>query len=1319
MGVGKIKPHDWLEVDVSKADLSGKNSEPASFDWQTVAQRTSFLAAQLGALWWKFGGKPIYESATGQFDWTSITPNDLLLQSAPALAHYYGPKAYEWGCKQWAGNNPLRTPPDNLIHLHNCLEQMQDPTFGEYEKARDFLRALSCDPKHFEIDGWNDEERKVLKGLVELIPTDGSTPDERDYYTTEQAYSAAKIDFQEVEQKLDSLRSDPETAGTEKPLEYEATRYYEAEEKYEAAKTAYEKARNNHLKSATKKTYELIHTKYRNAIGPITSLKDDALSLKALKAPFAKLFELVSSSKNGEDHFLKPLLIDLLQSTVQQIKAQGKEYILNDDEKKAFVKMCDDFDAAVKNKPIDEALKELFGQRIALIFGYKIPFTSPALKRPELAKPKRKKEIILEKVPTVAELKAETAKLQEECVEKGSLFAWHWLLVHVIGGCEDMEITPCIHESFESSDPMATFNDLVSNQLNSKKIPMWRRLAAKFVWYFTPLYSLTKFMMRRSIHATEKWFNEQLEAKQANQFDISEAKAVESTFKTWVKANKEVADNGSYEEEISTILANGKNRTTRVNKLTNVIVDTCFPAINLIGWCACCDQKIADAHLHVPFLFKPFVWVGSYPLRAALIVLKFALLAAQRVLNFIGRFFTKMLIKRLGIMQRLFDFRSRLQKGDHYNIETKLKTFFLTMIQELNATNFDTEPTDEELKRFNRVNHNVEQCAWALLDVLDMHETSNWSKEGIERALKGNFIEKEIRERVLPTVIEKGVVLFNEIYQEFILKPDKYELVRRNLYSALSESMTDTSPPPPEIDEEIKTEIHEFRTKVIRQIVLRTLAELGEDERKKAALYVQELQGQEPTFVSLHSELEKLKAAVGSQPDYDTSRIKQGVKKGLSASDATFKKYQRPLQSVYAKMSELYNGFLMPLQDIEAGQMSLDTNLSNVSNHMQIKHRFANLREKNWTRLKLSKGNKTLKEKAQPYDQKQIREFNENVGKLDYSTDKTNLAQARKRMEAFRDLQLCNQAIKETTRLSTLNTWDKARKQASLEHLLQKLSINKKPDDCIDSLNEKKKALEKTMKENAFSESPLDLEKQLGALKVLILEQTNRLSKASPYKGQEMATLLDTLVEQVEVEGKKTTPIERCYHKHNDPNHTHEESAYLDSVKDALKRLSELSPARFSQDDLSKWLDDKDAYDRIQAALKAELADLGKIDTDYLASHAASLSTAQQLLDECVNLCENSFSHWKKEATDQIDKMLKSTQKLIEQANDKTLSIPYFNFVYSADRDNDPVPIQMLIWFIGENAERTSQKVLNLSKHPVFLPWALRETALAAVAPVA
>ncbi len=1258
--VGKIKPDGWLKVDLPKAGPKVDNTKPSIDNWETVVKITAFLASEALAFGYQFVDKPLIDIATLQFDPATLCLRDFLPFAVAGGANYLGPKAAKKVQDFWKQNNPktvlLGTPPDNLIHMHNCLEQMQHSDFDKYGKARAFLKALSQDPKHFEIEGWNDEEKKELKGLVELIPTDGSLPDQ------------------------------------------------------------------TKCGEATKKTYDLIHTRYRNKLGYIPSLENATpqIALDALNTPFQKLFGLINNSDTGDDHFLKPLLVNLLQKTVKIIKENGKNYIVDKDEKKAFEDMCDDFDEAVKDKPIDEAVKELFGQRIALIFGYKIPFTSPALKDPDLGKPKRKKEIILEKVPTVSELKVETAKIQEECVEKGSLFAWHWLLIHVIGGSEDVEITPCIQQAFASPDPMTTFNEAITAQLNSNKIPAWRRITAKFLWHFTPLYGLTKFMMRRSIHATEKWFNEQLEAKQANQFDISEAKAVESTLKTWVKANSKVTDTGSYEDEVSEILANGRARKIRINQLTNVLVDTCFPAINLIGWCECWDKTIANSHLHAPYFFRPFVWLGSYPVRGALSLLKFGLLGAQRALNFIGRFFTKMLLKRLGVVHKLFDFRSRLQKGDHFNIETKLKSFFLSMITELNATDFNTDPTYEELKRFNRVNHNVEQCAYALLRVLDMHETSNWSKEGIAKALKGNFVEKEIRERALPTVIEKGVVLFNEIYHEFILKPEKYELVRRNLFRAFSESMTDTSPPPPEIDEDIKTEIHEFRTKVIRHIVLRTLSELGEDERTKACYYVKELQNQKPVFTELEKELKRLKNAVGSQPVYNTSKITSETKKGLTTSDSIFKKYQLPLRSVYPKVSEIYNGFLIPLQDIKDRQSTLDGHLENVSEHLKIKDRFTNLRDTSWGSLKLHLGlgkkNPTFEEKAKSFDSRQVTEFIECVGKLDYQTDQTTLTQARKRLTAFVNMQLCNQAIADIESLKTLNRWQQARKRTAVQHVLHKLKITQDPDSCLDALKQKKEALEKIMQTLAFSNSPDDFGKQLGALKILALEQGHKLNTSNPYmdRHKQIKLLLDTLLNEM----GNTTPLERCFDKHNDSNETTESSS-LPDVRDALQKLAILSPSRFLQNDLSCWLDNKEAFARIQLSLKEELEDLGLADSQYQASHTISARAIQHLLDDCVTHCENNFDHWKDAATSQIDLMLESTQKLIDQSNDKTLSIPYFNFVYSATQGNDPVPIQMLNWFIGENVERTTQKVLDLAKHPVFLPWALREAVLAAVAPVA
>ncbi|HPE84853.1 MAG TPA: hypothetical protein PLO43_01590, partial [Chlamydiales bacterium] len=724
--VKDIKPHDWKEIDLELIPRSYPFQIPQSL------KNNRHLISQALAACYQFGNRSVYDFATLNFSVLNITPNSLLPFLAAAGVNYGIPKAIETAKAWWSGK-----PSPDLVHTHNCIQQMLMPDFNEYGKAKVFLAAMSQNPKLF----WTAQESKSLQGLVQAIPSD------------------------------------------------------ENPEKTKCDEVA-------------KKAFKLVHQKYCSQQGWYTKITEGVpqISLDAIYAPFKKMFSLLGESEKGIGNFLRPFLEGFLRKTLDTLKISGSTYLPDTVERSDYEKHCDAVISMVGKVPYGQVLSgvldHLFGQRYALAFGFKVPWVEPRVETSELPQPQRKKTVVPENPQTVDELIAETKQLQEQCVEKGSLFFWYWIFVHIIGSRDDVDITPCIKKVFASKekgkDPLEEFYNAVIKQLDTSKTATWRRMLVKFIWNCTPLYSLSKFMMKRSIHAVEQWFEELRKRKESNEYDISEAKVIEAILKQWIGANKKINDQKAYEDEISEILLEGEQRKILINKLTNVLVDRCFPDIDFMGWCEDCDKNIANYHDQCHAVLAPFVWLGSYPVRGALLLLKFALLASQRVLNFLGRFGTKLIIKRFGVMQKVFDFRLRLQKGDHHNIEAKLKSLFLSAFIELNKINFDKEPGNvDELKRFNSVNRDVEQCVYILFKVLDMHATHDWSKGGITKALEGNFIEKYIREVALPTAIEKGIVLLNEIYQEFMGDPNKYQLVRRNIYRSMSEAFTDTSKPPP------------------------------------------------------------------------------------------------------------------------------------------------------------------------------------------------------------------------------------------------------------------------------------------------------------------------------------------------------------------------------------------------------------------------------------------------------------------------------------------------------------------------------------------
>ena len=1043
------------------------------------------------------------------------------------------------------------------------------------------------------------------------------------------------------------------------------------------------------IAESAQETAEVIKTKIQNCTGLIPKMKESSgfVNFEALKGPFEKIFRLLEKVQGEHGHFLMPFARQAFYYLVDKFEEHGPDYLEEDDAKKDLKAACQAFkkDILEGKKPLSEIFNKFCTHRTVIIFGVRAPFTYPAF---EAVHQEPIEELTLD------ELKAFKQKSKSDFFKRIPFFLWHYILVQWFCGKETTSSIAATKEAMEADDPIAKFGKILERDLEDDQIGGFSKTLCQFLWFYTPFFRLSQWAIEKSFEKLEKKGENFVATMQARVHSIEAARDLEAVLKKWIHANKQVQEITAWEDELGEILTLDENRTIKINLLTNVLVDLLFPSINLVDWHRSVDENIQASASDGFWLFKPIRWCLATVGRILLYGVKFGLLGVQKATNVLGRFFTKMLLKRLNVMHHLFDFRSRIQAGDHHRIEAKLKSFLLLALQELNKMSFvQDEPDDDEIERFQDVNHNLMHLAETFMDLLDLHEGRQLSIESVVNALVGDEIRDMLRDYGLRTAITQGVILINELYHNYIEDEKNYIKILGNIYGSLAGATIDTSETPKDVDEEIRGTFRDFKHKVIKELVQRAMGRLGKKEVRRSKLYVKKLKDQLPIYQEWERQFTALNTALGTEnTTFQTTELQQSVVNSLSKIKAIYDENLNALRDVFPKMKQIYYRFHDQQSQILEQIVPLQKDLDDIQKAAKLRDIMKEL-EVSWKNLK----------RCQLVNKNALDSFINNSGKI--TPINTNELSAKAAYDSFQKQQLKDYITKNSAK----NEIEEVRTKIIKDEAIQLLNDNADDGSIYKNYTQQLchnfEELEANIhgKKKQLITSLRDLYTSLSPKLIQLLEEDNLLH--------------DFLMVNENPNEPDHTSLRRVHIKGTDSKQYQPTIVKLKKYRDNFLQEDDKDAFELNY---SQWTTNRAACDNLENYFrKRRKALLEQLKAYPIAARALHVDTIDQIFADAKKISQALDQELRQNAKEKITATKTNIDELKRTACDPDSQIPYFVFGLPSNRDKDNPDqegdfsaIDWIVLFAGETTERIINKGIALSKNPLLIPWAGRELFL-------
>lgn len=1004
-------------------------------------------------------------------------------------------------------------------------------------------------------------------------------------------------------------------------------------------------------------------------------------------------------SRSTGTNWLQPMTLQALETFAEFVSEQGKQR-LQGEEQSALQDALQEFRDSIKEdtpgfNKYTNALQTLFKKRASTIFGIHVPFTGPTTKTERI----KEKTIITpgdaERNEKIAKTKADS--LRTSALKKAPYFLCHYFLMHYICNNEKSNTTLMI------KNHMTDFEVELQKQFDETK-SAWRRLLAKFLWNWTPLFWATNRLITNIVERAETWVSEQVEVKKARTHDIKEAQILESILKQWVGANLNIQDLKSYTEEISDILMGKKGRKEKINQLTRKVINICYPDITFVGWHRSADQKLAEMPNKCHWVIRPVAWVVSMLIRGAAFVLKTALQPVQSIVNAVVKFILQEVTIYSRIVHKLFDFRQGTYQGEHQDFEYKIKTLVLNLLTEVNNTDYSTRHESVSDGEFQQKNHHVEQTLYALLRVLDLHDTHDWTKEGIKTALEINPVSKLIRQHALPLAVDQGLVIFNDLYHTILRQ--KMQTLRFHIFNAFDSSMTNTSTNTQitELDVNIASQVREFRQDVIRQLLLRMMESLGEKDFKESAAYTAKLAEQSKKQKDWFNRLQHL----WDNPKLeDIELLIEDVEKAEAETTQIFNCYQPKLPDYFApKVYELYQKFRHPhlrllkclrkmRLDVIAMETQLDRGIEKLATLWEVSKKKLNTPE--------------VKEHIAFSYALPAEDFYSDADRIQTFTYYDDLQREilhRYLPELWDyDLQWGELIVRSGLKKLGYRT-EAAQKDLTRENIPDIIRSYTPPDKQVQVSNLSLPAIR--LKIQSYFQSLLEISMQLN-------------------KCLEEKKLIDTILdESFEDGGKSVNVLDNIRVKGRKAQHSFnfirlkltEYGERFDTDLGTVMRLMDSNQDTLQETALGRNCTNMELIvDEIRQTLNTRRSALH----DSIASFKLSYYLEEAMIDRCLvdakAWCFEKAKPDRESACNQLNEALDIADDLAKNTSEASLKIPFFKFVFNSDIEDDKDgPVFKAIQFLtGQVVEYHINRLLELPKHPVFMPWFIRQALLECV----
>lgn len=752
--------------------------------------------------------------------------------------------------------------PSQIINLPNMASQLMSPSMRPIlscldqiicneqienkSKLIDQLKELENNPNAFGVSFWKESMLSKIDSIIQDLESDESLTDEcrksaaaiYNIISTKSSFANNLIDmigkfipssFQEVKLRIvgESVKKEVLEA-YEKLLQLLSGDLPEEnkEELKETLKSLQKSPRFYHFPvwpEAIRKSFKVLIPALDHA-DLSESEKQEAQSIsKAIS-------ENIEASKGflRRDGFIKSIKDKVEKELINSAPEKDQEALEGD---------LNQFYDDIQNVGIKQGFENFLNKRNIQIGPIGVPGSHSAIPKTQNLTDRKAPP----SAPSKEELLTEIPKLKKSILETATNNVFNHILLELICGVKQSESTPLssIETAIESADCSKA-----------------RKKLASFIWNYTPFAYFVQVAIENVFQHLENQIIAFVNERKANPLDVWGAKSLNKVMVAWVDAHVHWTENRKlgtpYGEQIIEILLsddfnNSHERADLIKQLVNIAVDTIFPPFNFASIFNTASAKIRHWE-KIPrgFLTSGPVFITSVIARSILYSIKGFAIVSQRPLNFIAKAATKQMILKSGIAQKAFEIKP--PEASAGQLQPKVLEIIHKALQNFNKNPIIDQKQLSSDSKHEHINQDVKDCIFSFLGLMHLEQEPDRSKtQPIKDALKSSRKQKILSNQ--PWIHKAIAALIGQVYKDILNNGEAQLSIAHNIYKAINESLSKTEQTSGRVTpEDIKREIVKLRENFIKQLLKRSLDQLGNLESDRAKRFEDELKNNESLY---------------------------------------------------------------------------------------------------------------------------------------------------------------------------------------------------------------------------------------------------------------------------------------------------------------------------------------------------------------------------------------------------------------------------------------------------------------------------------------